>query len=93
MHFIGYIVIGISAAIVTRKLAGGNWGLFAYSLTGVVGGLLGGWAFGFLDTSIAGSLFFSTAGAVLAVRGLSSIKNPLSDSSDSPLSLFPEQDC
>lgn len=81
MYFIGYIVIGIAAAIVARRLTRGTGlGLFAYSLTGVVGSLLGGWAFGLWGTGMAGSLLSAAAGAALLVRGLSFIKNPLSHS-------------
>lgn len=77
MYFIWYIIIGSIAGLVAdERTKGSGLGRFANILVGIVGGLLGGWAFGFLGTSLPGSLLLSLSGAILLLWLLSFIKDP-----------------
>lgn len=77
MYFIWYIIIGSIAGVVADKHTRGyGLGRFANVLVGIVGGLLGGWAFGFLGMNLPGSLLSSLLGAILLLWLLSFIKDP-----------------
>lgn len=81
MYYIGYIIIGIVAGVIADKFTKEDgFGLFDNLLVGIVGGVLGGWAFSLLgidESSAVGSLITSIIGAGLPLWGLSMIKNPL----------------
>lgn len=64
-----YILIGAAAGWVAGKLIeGGGFGFWINALVGIIGGVLGGWAFGLLGLSTNsnwGSFLTSIVGAVL----------------------------
>ena len=71
MGFIWFILVGIAAGYLgSRIYKGEGSGLFLNLLLGIVGGVVGGWAFslmGFATTSIIGNLITAVVGAVIVL--------------------------
>ncbi|MDL2241392.1 GlsB/YeaQ/YmgE family stress response membrane protein [Bacteroidales bacterium OttesenSCG-928-L03] len=67
--WIVYILIGAAAGWVAGKLTkGSGFGFWVNALIGIIGGVLGGWAFGLLGLSANGnwgSFLTSIVGAIL----------------------------
>ena len=69
MYFLWYILIGLVAGYLANLIMKGRGsGLIVNILTGIVGGLLGGWLlsfFGIIAVGTIGSLITSVIGAIL----------------------------
>lgn len=77
MHIVYFLLIGLAAGWLAGQLMkGGNLGLVGDLIIGVIGAILGGFAFGLLGittTSMLGSLVCATAGACLLIAILRAI--------------------
>jgi uncharacterized membrane protein YeaQ/YmgE (transglycosylase-associated protein family) len=73
------VVGGIAGWLGGKIIKGGGQGLIMNIVIGIVGGVLGGWAFAFLGVTIVpgmvGSLITATIGAVLLLWIISKIKD------------------
>ncbi|MFD0915495.1 GlsB/YeaQ/YmgE family stress response membrane protein [Pseudahrensia aquimaris] len=70
MNFIGWIIIGGLAGWLAEKFMKGNYGLLANIGLGILGGVVGGWAFGLIGLETEGfidTLVTATIGACLCI--------------------------
>lgn len=74
MAFLWFLLIGLAAGwLAGRIMRSGSHGLLVDLIVGVIGAILGGWAFGLLGlvaTSHLGSLLTATVGAVVLIAAL-----------------------
>lgn len=80
MNTIWFIIIGVLAGLIAGKIMrGGGFGFFINLLLGIIGGVIGGWAFslfGLEASGLVGSLITATVGAILVLWIASLFSHP-----------------